>query len=98
MYKILKDIDENLPLPQVLISFSKGIIIHAIKNKSNYFVFKKMKKCLLFFVIVCMGIHPVFGQSFSLILNNESSGLNDYTVRQFDVFSFSSNPSTLMNE
>ncbi len=57
-----------------------------------------MKKYLFFFVMVCMGIHSVFGQSFSLISNNESSGLNDYTVRQFDVFSFSSNPSTLMNE
>ena len=40
----------------------------------------------------------LFGQSFSLITNNESFGFNDYSFRQFDVFSFSGNPFTIMNE
>ncbi len=57
-----------------------------------------MKKGLVFSVMIFGTIKLTMAQSFSLVSNNESSGFNDYSVQQFDVFSFSRNPSTLMND
>ena len=62
-----------------------------------YFVFKKLKNILLS-IISFLFTEQITAQSFSLLTNNESYAYNDFSSHQFDVFSFSGNPSSLINE